>query len=205
MPAHRYGKINHMASKVTCGLWVVSSIKWLHLSRHSLLVICRVSTKKFVLVYSIEYHFNIRMICSQLLLLSWNLIPKRDLIQNSFFQILLSINITKELLIHSQRKNSILTLYCKLSSTILVTWKVSKIIFLRPTTFRRRKKKVKLLKVAEVLEKYHNLRKKKTTRKLSWKKNRKEKNFKKTRINWKSTFKREDKWSKKKEKNNSST
>ena len=202
MPVHRFGKISLMEWKVTCGVLDVSSTRWQLLSLHSLQEIYQVCTKKFVLVYSIEYHFNIRMICSQLLLLSWNLIPKRDLIQNSFFQILLSINTTKELLIHSQRKNSILTLYCKLSSTILVTWKVSKIIFLRPTTFRRRKKKVKLLKVAEVSEKYQNRRKKKTTRKLRWKRNRKEKNSKKTRINWKSIFKREDKWSKKKEKNN---
>ena len=201
MPVHKFGKISLMEWKVTCGVLDVSFIRWQLWSLHSLQEIYQDYTKKFVLAYSIEFHFNILMIYNQWLLLFLNLILKRGLIQNNCLQILLYTNTTRELLTHSQRKNLILTLYCKLSSTILVTWKVLKITFLRLTIFRRRKKKVKLLKVAEVSEKYQN-QSKKRTRKLRLKNSRKEKNFKKTRINWKSTFKREDKFSKKKEKNN---
>ena len=105
------GKISHMASKVTCGLWAACFMRWLHWNLHLLQLICQAFTKRFAQGFSHPFLPVIQLICQKSLLHFWSKILVKGRIQLSFCRMRPSIKCTLVQLT-SRPRNKMMMISC---------------------------------------------------------------------------------------------
>ena len=125
----KFGRINHMVSRVICGRWAVFFMKWPHLSRPLLPLICQACTKKYVLDIFLPFQQATQAICQKLLLCFSNKIQVKGPIQSSFFKILLYTKCTLESLMWSQKSKMMMTFCWKRLKSTMATFHQLKTFF----------------------------------------------------------------------------